>query len=139
GQELIPGRRRHCMPAGGLGSNKLGLKKAPTLHVENAGAPCSSAQLRCDLEDDSVAIRAPDVGRTEEIALFVEYHVTERVLAVAAPGEDVERVVRPSTVRQCQLVNRSGVVSAIAVGSGVEIPRCIQVEVAEGSGNTPAR
>src|SRR5579863_10540071 len=57
------------------------------------------SQLRLDLEDDSVAISTSLFRRSIQIAQFVEYQVTERVLTVAATRKNVKRCVRPGAAR----------------------------------------
>jgi hypothetical protein len=48
------------------------------------------SQLRLDLEDDSFAICTSLFRRSIQIAQFVEYQVTERVLTVAATRKNVK-------------------------------------------------
>src|SRR5579863_2729107 len=54
-------------------------------------------QLWRDLESDSEAVGPALLRRPVEIAVLVSNQIAERELAVAATGEDVQRVVSPGT------------------------------------------
>src|SRR5271166_68631 len=94
--------------------------------------------LHSNLENDAGVVVATQIRGAVEIACFVVDQVAERVQTVGSAGKNVKRVVRPCAVHARQLIDRAGVVGAIAMSGSVNLCARGDQNIAKRARNAPS-
>ena len=102
--------------------------------IEDIGVgEAGECQLRRDLKDSAVVVPSTCGRGAIEIAVCVEYQVTNRILSVASTRKIVKRTIRPAAISRRELENGPKAIGAITERRAIEITSRVRNEVALGS------